>query len=146
MDELWEVAAAVPITAAFAHIDHVGIDKGPVFAGAGADVLLAGGKRIHSDFDGDTAREELEELIWADLHSHFIYERQIPDFYRRVLGDQEGRFVQFFQTEAAWELTNRFVPMSLFRPSPNSYTIFDQLAPREAAVSFAVPAELSWTR
>ena len=90
-DELWEVTAAIPIRAAFDFLHATGRTEGPVFTGGGADILLAGGKKVQTPPEGPGSRSELEQLIWGDFLSHFTYERQIPDFYHRVLGrDEEG--------------------------------------------------------
>lgn len=143
LDELWEVTAAIPFKAAFDRLDSIGMVEGPVFTGGGADVLLAGGTTLVDDPKSEAVRRELERELWDSLHTRFIYKRQIPDFYERILGSDSERLFQFFQTRAAWEATCRFSPAVLF--STRNGSSFDKFALRQAAEDMGVPPSLAWT-
>jgi len=146
-DELWEISAAVLLRAAFECVEKEGIKAGPIFAGSGADVLLAGGKRLDFTRGVFEQQVELENLVWKSLHASFVYERNIPDFYHRILGSNRKRLISFFQTSAAWEATCRMGPETLFveRQAQGGVKTFDKAVLRNFVAELGLPEELVWT-
>lgn len=144
IDELWEVAAAITVLAAYSELVASGFGpEQPVLTGGGADVLLAGG-RVPPNGDYSNSEEWLTDTIFANVKSSFIENRLVPDFYERILGPLADTYVEFYQTMAAWEATNRFGMNSLFVQKESE--MYDKACLRLAATSWGLPESLAWTR
>lgn len=144
ISEILHISSAIPYKACFNSIAKRNITDGPVFTGSGADVLLAGGKRLASiNLEKESAQIELKEMVWEDVNQSFTYNRLIPDFYERILGEDSERVIHFFRSQAAWEITNMYSPQVIYEEREG--VIFDKAPLRRAAASFNVPEEFVWT-
>lgn len=145
--ELWEVAAGVPLKAAFTTIKNEGFtNQSPVFTGGGADVILAGGWAPKSPPYSASGNQETHEHIWSSIQRSFQQARYIPDFYERVLKEQEHQHIQTFQTVGAWEATAKFTSKVLYTPNMTEGTYFDKACMRDTAVRLGVPPHLAWVK
>lgn len=144
ISEILHISSAIPYKACFDSIMEKNITCGPVFTGSGADVLLAGGKRLAAiDLEKESAQIELKEMVWQDVNQSFTYNRLIPDFYERILGEEAERIIHFFRSQAAWEITNIYSPQVIYEERKG--IIFDKAPLRRAATSFNVPEKFAWT-
>lgn len=98
--DVWEVCAGAVLRFCDKYATAAGAD-GLIFTGAGADALFCGGKTV--------AEENWAVAVKEAIQAHFTYERNIPDFYERILARPE-RHVQFWQTHDAVELAQRLSP------------------------------------
>lgn len=111
--ELWEVSYAIPLLAAAHALDRRST-VGPILTGAGADAILAGGKKIGHSIESPAATIEMDRVIRAESGSNFRRDRLVPDFYERVIPQYADRFMLLFQTERFWEVAETFAPEALF--------------------------------
>lgn len=143
--ELWEIAAAIPTLAVFNRLDELGLGQSPVITGGGADVYLAGGKKIdHSSPLGDQ-NELLRQMIWDELVKSLTKDRLVPDFYQELIGNRQDDLYEGFKTIAAWEATSDFGAKVLYKESENG-EYFDKSCLRLTAERLGVPSELCWTK
>lgn len=142
VDELWEVAAAVPVLAVREVCESKGVPVGsPVFTGGGADVLLAGGMTPPASEIEDAA-SWLTRSVFENVKGSFCRERPVPDFYERLLGERSEDFIRTYQTVAAWETTSRFGAPVLFGVYEGQ--LYDKVCLREAATGWGLPGVLAW--
>ncbi|WP_280453779.1 asparagine synthase-related protein [Nocardia brasiliensis] len=111
--ELWEVSYAIPLLAVRRTLE-LRSSVGPILTGSAADAILAGGKTLQHPIDSAAAIEELDRIVRRESAGNFRYNRLVPDFYARVLGGFEDRFVHVFQTLRFWEIAETLAPTALF--------------------------------
>ncbi len=111
--ELWEVSYAIPLLAMAQYLDQRS-KVGPILTGSAADAILAGGKTLHHPLDSAAAIDEMDRIIRKESSANFRYDRLVPDFQDRIIGDYAGRFVHTFQTVRFWEIAETFAPTALF--------------------------------
>lgn len=88
--DVWEIGAGLIVREVFTHTL-----RGPVVSATGADVLFLGGR-------GEVPAESWRQEILESIGRHFTAERNIPDFYARLIGEEnEYRVIKLWQTTAA---------------------------------------------
>ena len=130
VDELYEIAAAITLTAghraAIAHTD------GAVWTGFGTDQFFSGGRYMTAPVGTDAARQELAESIQKHIRTTLTEDRLVPDFHERLLGKHETkRVIHTWTTLQGWTTTARFGPEVLFGVSRDG--MIDKLALRVSA-------------
>ncbi|MEV6069258.1 asparagine synthase-related protein [Nocardia sp. NPDC052001] len=111
--ELWEVSYAIPLLATLPILGQIG-NVGPILTGSGADAILAGGRVLDYRIGTPEATAELDRLIRKETANNFVYDRLVPDFYPRVMGEYADKFIHVFQTARFWEISETFAPPALF--------------------------------
>lgn len=132
----WEVLAGYILLAC----EHTAAEKGvhgAIFTGAGADALLLGGQGDIVAQEGTTLEQTWDERMRAKISKNFVRQRQIPDFYERLLDDSE-RYIQAWQTVQAYDMAKQFHP-SVIR---GEALATDKEIVRLAAMSLGVPENL----
>lgn len=81
----------------------------PIVSAAGADVLFQGGKKFTPGLTIQQSLQEWEKQVSNDIIKTFIYQRFIPDFYHRVLQDNNNHY-KVWQTKKAVELASNIHP------------------------------------
>ncbi|MGY1948914.1 asparagine synthase-related protein [Nocardia asiatica] len=113
LPELWEVSYAVPLLATTQVLNRLG-SVGPILMGSGADAIFAGGRQLRNPVDSPEAVIEMDAAIRKESAGNFVYDRLIPDFYPRVMGEYADRITLVFQTLRFWELAETFAPPVLY--------------------------------
>ncbi|WP_280410991.1 asparagine synthase-related protein [Nocardia asiatica] len=113
LPELWEVSYAVPLLATTEVLDRLG-PVGSILMGSGADAIFAGGRQLRNSIDSPEAVAEMDAAIRKESAGNFVYDRLIPDFYPRVMGEYADRITLVFQTLRFWELAEAFAPPALY--------------------------------
>lgn len=130
----WEILAGV-ILLACEQEGRKHNATGAIFTGAGADALFLGGSN-----ETIASNDEYQQKILAKVRKNFIRERQIPDFYERLLDDAD-RYIQVWQTIAGFELAMR-IPVKLSRGKSGKE---DKALIRQTLVSLGAAPEHAWT-
>lgn len=145
ISELWEVSYAIPLLAVAQALDKRS-SVGPILTGAGADAILAGGKKVDQPIDSDAGTAEVDRIIRQESGSNFRRERLVADFYERVIPHYADRFVLLFQTERWWDLAETFTATALF--GERNGQAVDKLCLRIACERLLPPAasELAWAQ
>ncbi|GGR49609.1 asparagine synthase (glutamine-hydrolyzing) [Nocardioides luteus] len=130
-DELWEVTAGIPLVAIATRLNDLGLD-GPILSGNGADAVFLGGWSPNGSVRDEQIRRATAALTFP-----------IPDFYTRLLGDGDWRYMQPYATESMWAVAGRLSEQALYVERDG--VTFDKACLREAAVRMDVPEELAWT-
>lgn len=148
-NELWEVAAAIPILAAAGSIRRftaTSQEPTAVLTGSGADAIFAGGRVIGHPASSSAANRALDHAIRTETVTNFIQGRLVPDFYERLLGPQSHALIHIFQTERFWQLAEQLAPPALF--GEISGIAHDKLAVRVACQNMLPETvqHLAWTR
>lgn len=130
----WEILAGV-ILLACEQEGRKHNATGAMFTGAGADALFLGGTN-----EAITSNDAYQEKVLNKVRKNFIRERQIPDFYERLLDDAD-RYIQVWQTIAGFELAMR-IPVDLSRGRDGSE---DKALIRQTLVSLGADPEHAWT-
>lgn len=81
----------------------------PIVSAAGADVLFQGGKNFIPKLTIQQSLQEWEKQVSNDIIKTFTYQRFIPDFYYRILQD-DNKHYKIWQTKKAVELTSNIHP------------------------------------
>lgn len=81
----------------------------PIVSAAGADVLFQGGKKFTPGLTIQQSLQEWEKQVSDDIIKTFTYQRFIPDFYHRILQDNNNHY-KIWQTKKAVELTSSIYP------------------------------------
>lgn len=145
ISELWEISYAIPLLAAAQALDQRS-SVGQILTGAGADAILAGGKKIDQPIDSNKGTAEVDRIIRRESGGNFRRERLVPDFYERVIPRYADRFVLLFQTERWWELAETFAASALF--GERNGHLVDKFCLRIACERLLPPAagELAWAQ
>lgn len=134
--EPWEVLAGIILAAVDEAAREQGAD-GALISGGGADALFLGGEVIDSGQDDGSLLQEWDRRIRAKVRKNFTRDRYIPDFYGRLI-DDENRHIQVWQTHAATELALRLHPTVVRGPQVDQ----DKVLFRRAAIHAGVPEPL----
>jgi asparagine synthase (glutamine-hydrolysing) len=113
LPELWEVSYAVPLLATTQVLDRLD-SVGPILMGSGADAIFAGGRQLRNPVGSPEAVVEMDAAIRKESAGNFVYDRLIPDFYPRVMGEYADRITLVFQTARFWELAETFAPPAMY--------------------------------
>lgn len=111
--ELWEVSYAIPLLAMARSLDQRR-NVGPILTGSAADAILAGGKTLHHPAGSAAAASEMDRIIRTESSNNFRYDRLVPNFQDRIIGDYAARFIHVFQTVRFWEIAETFSPTAIF--------------------------------
>jgi len=149
VNELWEVAAAIPILAASELIRRFSAASpapAAVLTGSGADAIFAGGRVIQHPIESAAANQALDEVVRTETGTNFVRDRLVPDFYERLLGDDAQALIHVFQTERFWQLAEQLAPPALFGHVTGA--AHDKLAVRLACERLLpeTAQHLAWTR
>ena len=149
VNELWEVAAAIPILAASELIRRFSAASpapAAVLTGSGADAIFAGGRVIEHPIESAAANQALDEVVRTETGTNFVRDRLVPDFYERLLGDDAQALIHVFQTERFWQLAEQLAPPALFGHVVGA--AHDKLAVRLACERLLpeTAQHLAWTR
>lgn len=128
--EPWEVLAGTILTSVNDCALSCNAD-GAIVTGGGADVLFLGGV-------GDVDIAHWPERVHKLVRKNFTRNRFIPDFYERLICD-EDRHILTWQTKEAFELSQRLHPSVIRGPELN----IDKKLFRDLAVDLGVPVELA---
>lgn len=128
--EPWEVLAGAVLGAVNDCALSANAD-GALVTGGGADVLFLGGA-------GGVDIAHWPEHVHESVRKNFTRDRFIPDFYERLICD-EDRHILTWQTKEAFELSQRLHPSVIRGPELN----IDKKLFRDLAVDLGVPAKLA---
>lgn len=106
--EPWDVLAGLLLSVIQQEVNKNNPDS-PIVSAAGADVLFQGGKKFTPRMTMRESLQEWEKQVSDDIIKTFTYQRFIPDFYHRILQDNNKHY-KIWQANKAVELTSTIHP------------------------------------